>query len=177
MRSPVVGTEYLVAGCHGKLSFWPEYLDVNVALPVSRAFRNWIRDGRQAAGMGADVQDGRVPLETSRLRFVYGPSGMSELLAGVIRPSADIPKRTRSCAASGARADPGCLDDIWDSLAAVATSPPSERFSRVVPGRRRRPLGEGATPARARPRRGSSTAPTEPASMRCGPTYRRCSRR
>ena len=42
MRTPVAETEYLVAGCHGKLSFWPEYLDVNVALPVSRAFRTWI---------------------------------------------------------------------------------------------------------------------------------------
>lgn len=154
MRPPVAETEYLVAGCHGKLSFWPEYLDVNVALPVSRAFRNWIRDGRQAAGMGSELQDGRVPLETSRLRFVYGPSGMSELLAGVIRPSADIggkrtfpftvfahiPKRhwTRSYALMPMALEPvwDALDDIWDSLATVASEPAFREIlaSSRVPG-------------------------------------------
>lgn len=154
MRTPVAETEYLVAGCHGKLSFWPEYLDVNVALPVSRAFRNWIRDGRQAAGMGSDLQDGRVPLETSRLRFVYGPSGTSELLAGVIRPSADIggkrsfpftvfvhiPKRhwSRSYALLPMALEPvwDALDDIWDSLATVASEPAFREIlaSSRVPG-------------------------------------------
>jgi hypothetical protein len=139
MRTAGGETEYLVAGCHGKLPFWPEYLDVNVALPVSRAFRDWIRDGRQAAGMGSDSLDGRVPLETSRLRFVYGPSGTSELLAGVIRPSADIggkrsfpfsvfvhiPRRnwSRSYALLPLALDAvwDALDDIWDSLSTVTS--------------------------------------------------------
>jgi len=141
MRAAMSETEYLVAGCHGKLSFWPEYLDVNVAAPVSRAFRTWIRDGRQAAGMGPDSLDGRVPPETSRLRYVYGPAGTSELLAGVIRPSADIggkrpfpftvfvhiPRRhwARSYALLPMALEPvwDALDDIWDSLATVASEP------------------------------------------------------
>jgi hypothetical protein len=139
MRPAVSETEYLAAGCHGKLAFWPEYLDVNVGLPVSRAFRDWIRDGRQAAGMGSESADGRVPLETSRLRFVFAPSGTSELLAGVIRPSADIggkrsfpftvfahiPRRswTRSYSLLPMALEPvwDALDDIWDSLATVTS--------------------------------------------------------
>lgn len=154
MRASGPDTEYLVAGCHGKLSFWPEYLDVNVALPVSRAFRTWIRDGRQAAGMGPDSLDGRVPPETSRLRFVYGPSGSSELLAGVIRPSADIggkrpfpftvfahiPRRhwTRTYTLLPMALEPvwDALDDIWDSLSTVASEPAFREIlaSARVPG-------------------------------------------
>jgi hypothetical protein len=154
MRQNVADTEYLVAGCHGKLSFWPEYLDVNVATPVSRAFRSWIRDGRQAAGMGSEAADGRVPPETSRLRFVYAPAGSSELLAGVIRPSADIggkrpfpftvfahiPRRhwARSYALLPMAFSPvwDALDDIWDSLSTVASEPAFRELlaSARVPG-------------------------------------------
>lgn len=154
MRAAVGETEYLVAGCHGKLSFWPEYLDVNVALPVSRAFRTWIRDGRQVAGMGAESLDGRVPPETSRLRFVFAPEGTSDLLAGVIRPSADIggkrsfpfsvfahvPRRhwSRSFALLPMALEPvwDALDDIWDSVATVASEPAFREIlaSARVPG-------------------------------------------
>ena len=141
MRPAIGETEYLVAGCHGKLPFWPEYLDVNVAAPVSRAFRTWIRDGRQTAGMEPESMDGKVPPETSRLRFVFAPSGTSELLVGVIRPSADsgekrpfpftvfahLPRRdwTRSYALLPMALEPvwDALDDIWDALATVASEP------------------------------------------------------
>jgi len=142
MRPGSGDTEYLVAGCHGKLPFWPEYLDVNVALPASRAFRNWVRDGRQAAG---GSQDGHVPPETSRHRFVFAPGGGSDLLAGVIRPSSDIGgKRQFPFSAFvhvGKRHWSGksysllpialepvwdALDDLWESLA-TATSEPAFR--------------------------------------------------
>lgn len=141
MRQAGGETEYLVAGCHGKLPFWPEYLDVNVAAPVSRAFRTWVRDGRQAAGMDPESLDGKVPPETNRLRFVFAPSGTSELLVGVIRPSADIggkrpfpftvfvhvPRRdwARSYALLPMALDPvwDALDDLWDALATVASEP------------------------------------------------------
>ena len=64
MRALSGETEYLVTGCHGKLPFWPEYLDLNVAFPASRAFRDWIRDGREAAGMGIGLAAGLTdPLE------------------------------------------------------------------------------------------------------------------
>ena len=150
----MVETDYLVAGCHGKLPFWPEYLDVHVVHPVSQAFRSWIRDGRQMAGMGADSADGRVPPETSRLRFVFGASGTADLLAGVIRPSADIggkrpfpftvfvpiPKRhwTRSYALLPMALEPvwDALDDIWDALATVASEAAFQEIlaSARVPG-------------------------------------------
>ena len=145
MRPGAGETEYLVAGCHGKLPFWPEYLDVNVALPASRAFRTWIRDGRAAAGMGRDSQDGKVPPETSRHRFIYAPNGSSDLLAGVIRPSSDIGGKRefpfsvfvhvgrrhwsgKSYSLLPIALEPvwDALDDVWESLA-TATSEPAFR--------------------------------------------------
>ena len=43
--------EYLTPGAYGKLPFWPEYLEVQVAHPSSRELKRWIHEGRHAAGL------------------------------------------------------------------------------------------------------------------------------
>ena len=149
--------DYLAVGCFGKLPFDREYLEVNVALPSSKALRAWIRDGRTIAGMSPDSQDGTVPPETNRLRCLVSPAGSQDVLAAVLRPSADlggrvfpfavfahVPRRpwSRSFHLMPMALDPvwDALDDAWDSLASVA----SERAFREI-------LASAAIPGPASP--------------------------
>lgn len=134
-----MSTEYLAPGCYGKLPFWPEYLEVQVAHPSSRELKRWIHEGRHAAGLGADSSEGSVAKETRRLRFAFGAPGSPEMVAGVVRPSADIGNKREfpfAVFAHFARRSWGrhyamlpmaleptwdALDDIWASLAEVAS--------------------------------------------------------
>jgi type VI secretion system ImpM family protein len=148
--------EYLAVGCFGKLPCEREYLEVNVSLPSSQAFRAWIRAGRNAAGMSPESADGAVSPETNRLRCLFAPPGAGDALAAVIRPSADLQGRTFPFAVfvhvsrrPWARAahllplalDPvwEALDDVWASLSSVASVP---AFREVMASSRiRGPLG------------------------------------
>ena len=134
-----MSTEYLAPGCYGKLPFWPEYLEVQVVHPSSRELKRWIHEGRHAAGLGADSPDEIAPKEKRRMRFAFGAPGSPEMVAGVIRPSADIGNKREfpfAVFAHFARRAWGrhyamlpmaleptwdALDDIWVSLAEVAS--------------------------------------------------------
>jgi type VI secretion system (T6SS)-associated protein TagF len=130
--------DYLPAGCFGKLPLDREYLESNVVLGSSKAFRQWILDGRAAAGMSPGVADGTIPPETHKLRALVTVEGSGEVLAAVIRPSADLGGRIFPFAVFAhvhrrpwsrrfhllpiaARPTWDALDDLWDALAAVAS--------------------------------------------------------
>ena len=53
--------EYLTPGAYGKLPFWPEYLEVQVALPSSRELKRWIHEGRHVAGLGSESKTLAMP--------------------------------------------------------------------------------------------------------------------
>lgn len=126
-----MGSQYLAPGCYGKLRFEREYLDHNVSYPSSRAFKDWMHDGRMGAGESIR--------ETRSLRFVFGTPGSVDVLVGVVRPSADlgglrefpfavfahVPRKTcgRRFELVPLAVAPvwDALDDLWDSLSAVAT--------------------------------------------------------
>jgi hypothetical protein len=78
-------------GCYGKLPFWPEYLKENVSFPSSRKLVAWIHEGRSEASLAESDDPGQAepPPERARLRLLYGEPGATEIVAGVIRPSAD----------------------------------------------------------------------------------------
>lgn len=132
--------EYLTPGAYGKLPFWPEYLEVQVAHPSSRELKRWIHEGRHVAGLGSESEEeAHAVREKRRLRFVFAAAGAPEMVAGVMRPSADLGNRREfpfAVFAHFARRAWGkhyallpmalepvwdALDDVWASLAEVAS--------------------------------------------------------
>ncbi len=83
-------TQYLPLACYGKAPCWLEYLEINVVYPSSRSFKDWIRQGRMAAGEGSKDSDGsgRYEERVGR-RFLAGLPGSAEIVAGVLGPSRD----------------------------------------------------------------------------------------
>lgn len=81
--------QYLPLGCYGKLPCWPEYLEHNISMPGSRAFREWVREGRKEARIDPSTSEERPFQESAGCRFAFGLPGSAELVVGVIRPSAD----------------------------------------------------------------------------------------
>lgn len=130
---------YLPLGCFGKLPCYGDFLEGNLMYPTSRALKEWVLEGREAVGLESQVVETARPKETSRRRFLYGLPGSMELVAGVIRPSADqggrrsfpfmvfahFPRRQygRYYGLLPLALAPvwDALDDAWDSLANVAT--------------------------------------------------------
>jgi hypothetical protein len=133
--------DYLPLGCYGKLPFWPEYLKETVSYPSSRALVTWIHEGRGEASLGGGGgQVASPPEETARLRLLHGEVGSPEIVAGVIRPSADqgglrkfpfmvlthFPRRLyggKSYSLLPLALAPvwEALDHAWDTLASVAS--------------------------------------------------------
>jgi len=86
----------LSLGCFGKLPFWPEFLEVDMARPPARSLRRWIRLGRELAVEAgeADATDGRPVVDETlaagrHLRILLRVPGSNDVLVGVMRPSRD----------------------------------------------------------------------------------------
>lgn len=145
-----MANSYLTPGCYGKLRFEREYLAQNVSLPSSRGFKQWLHDGRMGAGEAGEGRPQAIQ-ESRSLRFVFGLAGSADVLIGVVRPSADlgglrefpfsvfahVPRK-----ACGRRFELmpmavapvwDALDDLWDSLSAVATQ---AAFAHLLAGAR-----------------------------------------
>lgn len=137
-------------GCYGKLPFWPEYLKENVSFPSSRKLVAWIHEGRSEASLAASQEDpgqAEPPAERARVRILYGEPGATEIVAGVIRPSADqgglrkfpfvvlthLPRRlfAGSYPLLPLALAPvwEALDEAWDRLASVASK---EAFQEIA---------------------------------------------
>jgi type VI secretion system ImpM family protein len=132
-------TQYLAAGCFGKLPCYTEYLEENIAYPTSRALKNWIHEGRAEARMVGGAGEAEEAHETLHRRFVYGIPGSVELAVGVIRPSTDqgghrrfpfmlvthIPRRHggKHYSMLPLALEPvwDALDDAWENLASLET--------------------------------------------------------
>lgn len=141
--------DYLPLGCYGKLPFWPEYLRENVSQPSSKALVSWIHEGRGEAGLSlsGDGEATPPPRETARRRLLHGEVGSPEVVAGVVRPSADqggfrtfpflvlthLPRRlyggSYSLLPLALAPVWDALDDAWEALAAVVSR---EAFREVI---------------------------------------------
>jgi len=133
-----MGAEYLPIGCFGKLPFNPEHLQGQLFYPSSLAFRDWVREGRQEGVREGEVQ-GRVELrERFAYRFLFNLPRAAELVAGVIRPSADakgrafpfavfihLPRRfygrNYSMLPLGLSGAWDALDDVWENVQSAPT--------------------------------------------------------
>lgn len=126
-----MSADYLPVGCFGKLPCYGDYLEGVAFSPTSRALKDWMLGWYHAS-------DEKPPPETTARRLLYGLPGSSELVAGVIRPSADGASRpfpflvfahfTRRQFGKHYALVPmalvamwEALDDAWDTLAGVAT--------------------------------------------------------
>lgn len=78
----------LNVGCYGKLPFWPEFLELDATAPVAQAFKDWLHRGLAEARLQLGEAEGDVQF-SGGWRLLFAPPGGTELLAGVIRPSAD----------------------------------------------------------------------------------------
>lgn len=122
---------YLSVGCFGKLPCYGDYLEGALVSPTARSLKEWILGWYHSS-------DDRPPHETTSRRFLLGLSGSVELLAGVIRPSADgqsrrfpfvvfsqFPRRAfgKHYALLPMALAPvwDALDEAWESLATVPT--------------------------------------------------------
>lgn len=145
---------YLPLACFGKLPFYREYLEANVQHPTTRAFKKWVRAGREEIASELDTlseskgDSSRVVVrEKARLRVVMGLPKSSDLMAAVIRGSRDLQGRSHPffTAVSFPRRPfirnyallPlalasvwEALDDAWDSLAEVGSR---EIFAELLP--------------------------------------------
>ncbi len=149
-----MATDYLPLGCFGKLPCYEDFLRGKVLFPVSQGLQDWILGGREALGLGREEGETVRPKETLCRRFLYGPPGSVELVAGVIRPSTDrggrrsfpfavyvhFPRRlygrNYALLALGLAPVWDALDDAWDSLANMATRAAFEEVieSTLIPG-------------------------------------------
>lgn len=156
--------DYLPLGCFGKLPCYEDFLRGKVLFPASQALQDWILEGREVLGLGGEESEAVVrPKESLSRRFLYGPPGSAELVAGVIRPSTDrgerrsfpfavyvhFPRRlygkSYSLLPLGLAPVWDALDDAWDSLANVATRAAFEEVvgSTLIPA----PLPQGEAQA------------------------------
>ena len=163
--------DYLPVGCFGKLPCYGDFLSGKVFLPTSLAFKDWVFKGRGGATAAAQPDEDSTPApgsddgppaaarrpelqETRSYRFLFGLPGSTELLAGIIRPSADSGKLRRfpfavfahvprnvyakqyALAPVGLAPTWDALRDSWNSLANVATRAAFEEVlpSMSVPG-------------------------------------------
>lgn len=78
----------LNVGCYGKLPFWPEFLELDATAEVAQAFKDWLHRGLAEARLQLGGAEGDVQF-SGGWRLLFAPPGSTELLAGVIRPSAD----------------------------------------------------------------------------------------
>jgi hypothetical protein len=131
--------QFLAVGAFGKLPCYGDFLEGSVFQSSSRAMKDWVYGGREALGLEGEGEQGTKPRETLGRRFLFGLPGSVDLVAGVVRPSADqgrrrefpfmvfthFPRRlyARNYALLPMALAPvwDALDDAWDSLANVAT--------------------------------------------------------
>jgi type VI secretion system ImpM family protein len=131
-------TDYLRLGCFGKLPFSPEYLNVHADLPTSRRFRSWLEEGRKAALLDSGADQLKERERGAHRWFLFGLPGSAELLAGVVRASADaggrrefpfavfahVPRRLYhrhyALVPLALRPTWEALDQAWTTLSAVA---------------------------------------------------------
>jgi len=134
-----MSNDYLPLGCFGKLPCYEDFLRGSVLFPASRALQDWVLAGREALGLESEAVETARPKETLSRRFLYGPPGAADLVAGVIRPSTDrgghrsfpfmvyahFSRRLfgRNYALFPLALAPvwDALDDAWDNLASIAT--------------------------------------------------------
>jgi hypothetical protein len=168
-----MSVDYLPVGCFGKLPCYGDFLSGKVFLPTSLAFKDWVFKGRGGAGAVGDAGEYLSPVavasddevaappaarpeihETRSYRFLFGLPGSAELLAGIIRPSADSGRLRRfpfavfahvprhafakqyALAPVGLAPTWDALREAWKSLANVATRAAFEEVlpSMSVPG-------------------------------------------
>jgi type VI secretion system ImpM family protein len=146
-----MNADYLPLGCYGKLPCYGDFLQGRLFQPSSQAVKSWLHEGRAAVELGDDGEGtGVKPRETARRRFLYGPPGSAELMAGVIRPSSDQGERRQfpfmvfthfprrlygkhySLLPLALATVWDALDDAWDSLANVATKAAFEEVVRAT---------------------------------------------
>ncbi len=83
------GGEYLPLGCYGKAPAEYDFVERGASFPTSRAFKEWVAEGRSLIAGAAEGREKVAVQEKMAHRFLFGLPGSTELLAGVIRPSAD----------------------------------------------------------------------------------------
>lgn len=117
----------LALGYFGKVGSARDFVRAHPAVATARALTTWMEEGRQELLVRSEDDPGSPRLETARHRFFLGVPGAAELLAGVIRPSADegglrafpfsvFAVFSRRVAGRAPHLLPLALRELWDAL-------------------------------------------------------------